>query len=207
MNTAAVLKKVKENNEDHEWYPTTREIIESLYSDVKQFYRYEAFSMLDIGGGNAKVFNVIDQLSEQSEEGRSGLPRVSKRYVIEKSRTLINHMDPNVFVIGTDFWQQTLIDKRVDVIYSNPPYSEFERWSEKVIREANSSLIYLCIPERWANSPLIDNAIKQRDGEVIEIGKFSFIDAEDRSARANVSLLRIQLSYSMRHSYSAIFLP
>lgn len=198
--TAAILKEVKENQEDHEWYPSTREIIEALYRDIKELFRYEGFSMLDIGGGNAKVFKVIDELSGDTEEGRSSLPRISKRYVIEKSRTLINHMDSNVFVIGTDFWQQTLIDKRVDVIYSNPPYREYELWAEKVIREANASVVYLCIPERWTKSRLIDNAIKQRDAEVVEIGKFSFIDAEDRAARANVSLIKIQLTYNVKYN-------
>jgi hypothetical protein len=173
-----------------------------MYQDLKHFFNHDGFSLLDIGGGNAKVFKVMDELSTPSEESRYYPPKIKKRYVIEKSKTLINSMGPDIFVIGTDFWEQTLIDKRVDVIYSNPPYSEFERWAEKVIREANSSLVYLCIPDRWVDSPFIDNALKQRQAEAFEVGKFSFVDAEDRAARANVSLIRIELAYNIRYNKS-----
>lgn len=193
----ALLTAVKENDEDFEWYPTTREIIEVMYKDLCSYYKYDGFSMLDIGGGNAKVFKVIDSLSGQERETRNA--KLTKRYVIEKSKTLINSMDSNIFVVGTDFWQQTLIDKRVDVVYTNPPYSEFERWSEKVIKESNASLIYLCIPDRWEESHLIKNALNKREAETHVIGKFDFLNSEDRTARAKVALIRIELGYS-KHS-------
>ena len=50
----------------------------------------------------------------------------------------MNSLDSDIFVVGTDFHQQTFIDKKMNVIFCNPPYSEFTEWSIKLIEEANS---------------------------------------------------------------------
>ncbi|MGL5668705.1 MAG: hypothetical protein ACRDD9_21590 [Shewanella sp.] len=46
-----------------------------------------------------------------------------------------------MLVIGTDFNQQTLVDKPVGVIFCNPPYSAFEQWATRVISEANAEAL------------------------------------------------------------------
>jgi hypothetical protein len=148
--------------------------------------------MMDIGAGNGKVFKVFSDISSKIED-ESKRVTIDKAYAIEKSMTPINAMDENVFIVGTDFWHQTLIDKKVDVIYSNPPYSEYSLWVEKIIKEANSEYVYLLIPDRWKNEPKITHAAQMREAKIEVIGEFSFLDAEDRKARANVHLVKINL--------------
>lgn len=215
-STTKLLAEVKANNEDYEWYPTTKKIIEVMYWDIKQqdlsfkktSYRSQTYiSMLDIGAGDGKVFRTLKEISDENpnvdtRENRNYTElRITKSYAIEKSQTLINSLDEEVFVIGTDFYEQTLIDKDVDVVFSNPPYSEFAKWSEKVIREANANTVYLVIPERWESDLGIAKAIDARGAEVTVLGDFDFLNAEDRKARAKVQLVKI--SYETFHKHSS----
>lgn len=117
------------------------------------------------------------------------------------SEILIEQMPANVFVIGTNFYAQTLVDKRVDVIVTNPPYLDYENWSLKTVCEANASLLYLVIPKRWENSASIKNAIEARRGVATVIGEFSFAEA-DRPARALVHVVRIDLRGKYKHGSS-----
>ena len=113
--------------------------------------------------------------------------------VIEKSQVLINHMPEEAKVVGTDFDVDTLVDKPTQVIFCNPPYSEYEKWAEKIILEANAQTIYLVIPKRWGKQGNIAGALKQRRATVKVIGNFDFLNAEDRKARAKVSLVKVNL--------------
>ena len=45
-----------------------------------------------------------------------------KYMAIEKSQTLIDNMPSNVFVVGTDFNENTLIDKKADYVFCNFKY-------------------------------------------------------------------------------------
>lgn len=62
MNTKKIIQKIKEAEQDFEFYPTTKEIIEALYWDIsgpivdEKTYRAngERISLLDIGAGNCK---------------------------------------------------------------------------------------------------------------------------------------------------------
>ena len=112
---------------------------------------------------------------------------------IEKSQTLIDNMPNNVFVVGTDFNENTLIDKNAEYVFCNPPYSEYSQWTERIIKEANVKVIYLVIPKRWGTQGNIAHAIKQRRATVSIVGDFDFRDSEDRKARAKVSLVKIDL--------------
>jgi hypothetical protein len=114
-------------------------------------------------------------------------------YAIEKSKRLIQEMSDDIYIVGTEFHENTLIDKQVEVCFSNPPYSEFQEWSSKVIREANCTVIYLIIPTRWVDSTPIKEALIARDAEAKVIGTFDFFRAE-RQARAVVNVLAIDLS-------------
>ena len=116
-----------------------------------------------------------------------------KYMAIEKSQTLIDNMPNNVFVVGTDFNENTLIDKNAEYVFCNPPYSEFSQWSERIIKESNAKVIYLVIPKRWGCHGNIAHAIKQRRAKVSIVGNFDFLDSEDRKARAKVSLVKIDL--------------
>jgi len=193
-----LLNAVQANGEDFEWYPTTTEIIQKLYfnilatSNMYSHHHYPQIDLLDIGAGDGKIFKTFEKISKGIENENEKLT-INKGYAIEKSKTLINAIPENVFVVGTDFWQQSLIDKKVDVLFCNPPYSEYAEFSEKIIKEANAQYIYLVIPERWNKSSKIASAIERREASVEVVGSFSFEDAEDRKARAKVELVRICL--------------
>ncbi|WP_240224746.1 DUF4942 domain-containing protein [Rheinheimera hassiensis] len=128
------------------------------------------------------------------------------RYAIEKSMPLIEAMPKDVLILGTDFHQQTIIDKKVDTIFCNPPYSEYDVWTERIIKEANASVIYMVIPSRWSDHIGIANAIKARHSETKVIGSFDFLNA-DRQARAYVDVVKIDIGYSSRHRSGASIDP
>lgn len=209
QSSKQLLKSVKENNEDFEWYPTTHEIIEAMYWDIKEWDKFSSthntywetscISILDIGAGNGKVFKTLKEISDANPSTEGGENRnytelrITKAYAIEKSQTLVNSLDDDIYVIGTDFHEQTLIDKEVDVVFCNPPYTEFAQWSTRIIKEANAKSVYLVIPERWENDLDIARAIEQRGAKVTIIGNYDFLESEDRKARAKVHLLKIEL--------------
>lgn len=223
-----IIETLKSSNEDFEFYPTTREIIEAMYWDLfgdkregEGTYRCESknVSLLDIGAGTCKVFSTIKAIADEqptlnewyyrnaedkswrSEHERlANRVNITKYMAIEKSQTLIDAMPHDVFVVGTEFNENTLIDKRADVVFCNPPYSQYAQWTERIIKEANADYIYLVIPQRWGTNKSIMQAIKARKASVKLVGSFDFLNSEDRKARAKVSLLKVTLvkEYSRR---------
>ncbi len=182
----ALVAELKDNQQDFEWYPTTDEIIEAIKNDLENQKLDGKYSVLDCGAGDGRVLNALT-------EGR--------KYAIEKSKPLLNALDRKIFVVGTDFVEQTLIDKRVDVVFSNPPYSEFNAWMTKIILEARAKLLYLVVPKRWESDVVIKEAIKSRSAEAKVIKEADFLNAE-RQARAKVHVVRIDLQpNATRHSY------
>lgn len=212
-----LLQEVKNANQDFEWYPTTNEILEALYWDIKSQnkntwygsknvrgkqlkYDYQNIAMLDIGAGNCKLLSKFQEMSKSLyEEDKHGNPASGnqidfiKYMAIEKSTLLIESMPKEVFIVGTDFHENTIIDKKADIVFCNPPYSEYAEWSEKIINEANAKVIYLVIPKRWGSNKSMAHAIKQRRAKVSIVGDFDFFNSEDRKARAYVSLVKIDL--------------
>lgn len=196
------LRKVQAANEDFEWYPTTDEIIQAMLADLRKIAlshdrRYDRHNtsngFLDIGAGNGKVINAARNWDPRKDEDRNR-GHVGPFYAIEKSHTLLNLLDPSVFILGCDFWNTTLHDKQVGYIFSNPPYSQFKQWTAKILREAPATaIIWLVIPARWEKDPTIAAEILLRKATTKIIGTFDFADAEDRKARAQVHLMRITL--------------
>jgi predicted RNA methylase len=135
MSQLSLLAEMQDTQQDFEWYPTTNEIIAAFALHVLSEGRYS--SILDVGAGNGKVLKTVADIARA--QGKSSYLDL---FAIEKSRPLLDTLDAEIGIIGTDFWEQTLVDKKVDVIFSNPPYSEFAQWSEKVIREANAGKVY-----------------------------------------------------------------
>jgi Domain of unknown function (DUF4942) len=176
--TNQLVLEIKQFDVDFEWYPTTQLIMSSIKEKIQP-----NDSVLDVGAGDGRV------LAELTE---------GNKYAIEKSKPLIAAMPSDVFIIGTEFDEQTLLDKRVDVVFSNPPYSKFETWAERIIREAQAYKVFLVIPERWKNSVLIKDAIKDRKATSEVILSTDFLDA-DRQARAKVDVIEITLG--MKSSY------
>jgi len=179
----ALVKELKNLNEDFEWYPTTNGMMNCISKDIenqKKINNIYTRDILDCGAGDGRV------------AARIGNGTI---YCIEKSQRLIKEMPEHMIIVGTDFFQSTLIDKEVGCVFSNPPYSEYELWAEKIILEANAKLVYLIIPSRWKICKKIDNAIKLRKASSKIIDSFDFLKAE-RTARAKVDIVRIDLTAS-----------
>lgn len=188
------LSTIQEAKEDFEWYPTANEQIECLKNCLKadldkaRNYRDSYESFLDIGAGNGKVLDAI-------KESKLALDF----YYIEKSTFHRANLDPSYYLLGVDFWNTTFIDKEVSVIFCNPPYSEYEEWTKKIIKECPlGTQVYLIIPERWVNSKIITETLQQCNQEFEIRGSFSFEAAEDRKARAKVNLV----SFFTKKGYS-----
>lgn len=205
-----LIAQLKESEQDFEFYPTTDEIIRKLTSHLiaKLDYRSERDSrtFLDIGAGHGKVIDAMRK-ARWDKYGREDHkePLFSEFYAIEKSTILCQKLPPDVFIIGTDFQEQSLISKNVWVTFSNPPYSEFTDWAVKVIRESSSRYVFLVIPTRWQESLDISAALSFRNAEAEIVGEFSFEDAEDRRARAKVHLLCIELNGDKDDAFDRFF--
>lgn len=133
-HTGQLIQTIKQFNQDFEWYPTTDEQLDLIKSDFKAMKGIgERPSLLDVGAGNGKALKFLTE---------------GKRYAIEKSVPLLSSLDKDIFVVGTDFKEQTLIDKRTDIVFCNPPYSEFSYFAQRIIEEANAKYIYLILPSR-----------------------------------------------------------
>ena len=184
--TRALLKVVKEQGVDNEWYPTCQKQIECIKNDIlmeqeKTSRRFEEkgvmLDVLDIGAGDGRILVELTQ---------------GQRFAIENCIPLVNAMDKSIMVIVSDFMGQSLFDKKTDLIFSNPPYSEFVLWSCKIIREANCAFVYLILPERWSESVEIQNALAVRGVKAESIGSFDYTEAH-RVARAKVNVVKIVL--------------
>lgn len=210
MSINQLINELKENDQDFEFYPTTKEMIEAVYkySDGGEW--------LDIGAGtcnfrkyyneiadeNNRKYNAKEQVFRNSYIDGKGYNydlqpkdhekghRIYNYYVIEKSKILLERMEKDVICLGIDFNATMLLDKPVDNIFCNPPYSEYEEWTERLIYEANTKRIFLVIPERWKNSEKIKKALEKTKSIVITCGSFDFLHAE-RQARAKVEVITI----------------
>jgi len=210
MSINQLINELKENDQDFEFYPTTKEMIEAVYkySDGGEW--------LDIGAGTCNFRKYYNEIAEertriyeekdrifrnsytdgkgynydlQPKECEKG-HKIYNYYVIEKSKILLEKMDRDVICLGTDFNTTMLLDKPVNNIFCNPPYSEYEEWTERLIYEANTKRIFLVIPERWKNSEKIKKALEKTGSMVITCGAFDFLHAE-RQARAKVEVISI----------------
>jgi len=178
------LKEVQDNFEDSELYPSTNEQIEVFCQRVKYLKTEKDLtlkSFIEIGAGTGKVIKAIEQLDI-----------FSNYYVIEKSNVLLSSYPEHYRVIGVDYWNTTFIDKYFDLAYSNCPFSMFGPWIAKMLKElSHSTYIFFIAPERWSNNEEISEALRVRGGEVTVLGKFSFLESEDRKARGMVELVEI----------------
>lgn len=188
INVPAIIKDLKHEEQDFDWYPTTPGILDvakkhsqKLLGDTYLRDGDKVFSVLDIGAGDGR--------------GAEALACGGDKYYIEKSPILINQLSADFIPAGTDFLCSNIMTCDVDIIFSNPPYREsegFETWAYKIISEGNCKIIYLVMPERWASSNKIKTALKKRNTVAEVLGEFSFLEA-DRNARGTSNLVFIDL--------------
>lgn len=178
MNTRNIVNSLKENDQDFEWYPTTDEMLAVVKRDIVAEFS-DGASVLDCGAGDGRALKYLTD---------------GDKYAIEKSDLLLQMMDKDIYIVGTDFDQQTLIDKKVDVVFSNPPYSVYSDWIQKIIKEANSNVVYAVIPQRWKDNQKLLDIIESREAVVSVLGSFDFLEA-DRAARAKVDVIKVTLAH------------
>ena len=172
-----IVDDLKANNQDYEYYPTTPLMVTHIAKDIPRFNALE--TVLDIGAGNGNFKKIMDTLYQQN----NNLFKIKQYMVIEKSQILLNQLTPDTMILGTDFYQTTLLDKTADVVFCNPPYSDYESWTYKILSEVTAKYFYFVIPERWKDS----DKLKDFKGTVIYEG--DFLDA-DRKARAKINIVR-----------------
>lgn len=203
FSTAQRVRHLKAEEQDFEWYPSSEHIIDVVRRDLVESKFLESYnresSLLDIGAGDGRVLSALNMPLEDRRGEMS--PPFYNLYAIEKSLVHCSQLDKKVLVIGTDFNQQTLVDKPVGVIFSNPPYSAFEQWATRIITEANAEVCYLVLPQRWSGSRDIEIAIKLREAEAEVIGTFDFQNDCDRETRYSVpvDIIRVNLGYKNHH--------
>lgn len=187
----AIVSELKEADQDHEFYPTTDAIISRLASDIglrtADEWRGERnfASFLDIGAGNGKVLRAIRDRCQ-----------LTKLFAIEKSQRLCQELDAEILIVGTSFHEQSLFSKHVDIIFCNPPFSEYEAWTDKIVRQSAAQIVYLVLPERWKTDAQIAEALEFRSVSAKAIGDFDFQDA-DRPARCKVQLVKIDYRHEI----------
>ena len=227
MNTTALVEQLKTEGEDFEFYPTTREMVKTIWNHRRRKWsdgspKIDSFgAVLDIGCGTCNFRRWVREFDEEAAKEPNGDRKtvgMGNYYVMEKSRILLDKLEPDIVVLGTDFHEATLIDKAVDTIFCNPPYREYEDWAARIITESVCKDIYLIIPRRWKKSEKIMLALKRLNlslephsvkrcefltvyqetlTDVEVIGSADFLDAE-RTARAKVDILHICKKYTSK---------
>lgn len=196
MTLNQLISELKESNQDFEFYPTTETMLETVY---KRISSRQTVDILDIGCGLCGLKNYIEKRNEKIKQYNDRLRKqenyadtldfVSFNYfVIEKSTILLDRLPADVFVLGTDFNLCTLLDKKVDVIFCNPPYSEYENWTNRIIREGNFEKAFLIIPSRWKDNAEIKASLAATGTRFTVLESSDFYSA-DRQARAVVDIV------------------
>lgn len=209
----SLVKNLKAEGQDFEFYPTTKEMVRVIWEHAnhKSIHYSECGlgDVLDIGCGTCNFRRWIRELDETRQAGHE--KSINSYYVMEKSRILLEKLDADTIVLGTDFNEASLLDKQVTTIFCNPPYSEYEEWASRIIREGMCKDIYLVIPQRWRESEKIKTALVAAGlymGDEAEAQKFinhgiqtykvigsaDFYNAE-RASRAKVDILWINRDY------------
>jgi len=203
------VNQLKQNNEDLEWYPTTDEILCCMWDDLaksvedrddrrsyssdkdlqyRTHYSGEerpkllVDSFLDIGAGDGRVMLNIPERKYDIV--------IANTFGVEKATFHADNLiNDGVWLLGRDYMNITLIDKKHNIVFSNPPYSIFKPWCEKLLNEVEAQYIYLVIPQRWKNDEHLSELIKNK-GAFEVVGSFDFTEGA-REARAKVDLIKI----------------
>jgi hypothetical protein len=216
-STAKLVKVLKENAEDFEFYPTSAEMMEAILHAIeteparkewgtdKEIRRYTIESqlnhcanILEIGAGTGEFLDMMRRLKEKTHD-------CWNFYAVEKAPTLLEILLKKGYaVLGTDFNECPLLDKKADLIFCNPPYSQYAKWATRIITESDAPWVFLVIPQRWKYNLNILQALKDTKSDVRTIWSGDFIEAE-RAARARVDVLLIDRRREKDDAFNAWF--
>jgi hypothetical protein len=205
LSTSKKIQVLQEAGEDMDWYPTTQEIMEAMKKDIWNYLKnhehdsgsqrrhhenIEIRTFYDDNNKHQTTLNIGTFLDIGAGDGRVlDFFGADQKYGIEVARAQADDLiRRGVFIIGRNYWDVTLIDQDYSLIYSNPPFSQFEQWVNKLLRECNFCLLYLVMPIRWKNQPEITKELERYEATVV--GEYDFSKA-DRKARGKVNLVRV----------------
>jgi hypothetical protein len=189
MKTNELVQTIKDNSQDYEFYPTTDEIIQCIVSKVASRYN-DYVNILDVGCGNGKTLQKLGRYLSNKNSGLNS-KHVTKLLGIEKSGALRGVCSSDIAIVGCDFSQSNLSNRKLGLVFCNPPYSQFELWACKLLLECDCQDLVMVLPKRWSESSRISE-IMQKRGVVAEVlGAFDFLEGE-RQARAEVDVIRIK---------------
>lgn len=192
-NIKDLIENLKQNNEDLEFYPTTQEMVDCIYKVLHETIYCP--SILDIGAGNGNFI-----LKYQGKFSQYSIIEKSEILKKELSKNLKEKLKTDYVFYGADFHEVTLFEKKVDVIFCNPPYSEFADWTCKIIEQAFCKMAYLVIPQRWKENEKIMQFTEKRGCTYEVIGSFDFLDAE-RQARAKVDIVEFNFCEKIKDKW------
>ena len=182
LSTAATIADLKASDTDFEWYPTTDAMIQAIIEDVKLAGRYKkATTMLDVGAGDGRVLEAF------KDDDRLCIHNL---LAVEKSPNHVARWSSDITFVGGDFYESQINSGNIDIMFSNPPYSDFENWTVTLLKNIHATAIYLVLPSRWVHSDRIQAAIKSRDLSYKIVSSDDFTNA-DRKARAKVDVIRL----------------
>jgi hypothetical protein len=188
MTTTEIVNTLREAGQDFEWYPTTDRMIAAITADLYGEDSYKApGSILDIGAGDGRVLTALANKAEHA-----------KLFAIEKSAILQQQQPDRIVPVGCDFHEQNLMTLPVDVLFSNPPYSEYEEWAERIIRTAYARTVYLILPQRWEQSAGIAAALEPL---YLEHGLAVYEGNEDSEWEVDVKVERLTVNPPIPSTY------
>lgn len=197
-STRQTVAQLRESSEDFEWYPTTPEMLRKVAGSIrlKADYRQSAVKILDIGAGDGRALTRLQEMLTDKD----GYTTINlQQFAIEKATVHLANMPKEIIVIGTDFHAQTLVDKEVDAVFCNPPYSEYAEWTYRILKECAAKHVYLVIPQRWRENQRLREVIERLGISYDSLGEYDFQKAE-RQARAKVEIVRFNMGERNQHA-------
>lgn len=177
MAFPALLSAVQDAGQDFEWYPTTDRMIAAVAARIPT----DTSSIMDIGAGDGRVLVALSKKCDRTPE----------LFAIEKSPILIQAQPEGVIPVGTEFFEQNLACLPVDIIFCNPPYSDFEAWASLIVEMGYAKRAFLVLPRRWKESVTLAASIKKRGVTTRVIHSDDFKSGADRTARAVVDIVEV----------------
>lgn len=177
MTFPALLSAVQDAGQDFEWYPTTARMMSVVAARIPT----NTASIMDVGAGDGRVLLALAKRCDSK-------PTL---YAIEKSTVLIQAQPEDVIPVGTEFFEQNLACLPVDVIFCNPPYSDFAAWASLIVEMGYAKRAFLVLPRRWKDSDTIAASIAKRGVTVRVIHTDDFQSDADRTARAVIEIVEV----------------
>jgi hypothetical protein len=195
-STSSVVAELRDKGEDFEFYPTTDEQIETILSDMQiiadSFELSPSLSqrpsILDIGAGDGRVLlSMRDAINANVPSHKEPFDA----FAIEKASVhTATYAENGITLLGSCFHETNLVSKKATFAFSNPPYSEFSAWIERIINELNFHVLYAVIPKRWREDEAIKAAMKRRNLKFSKVLDESDFKTADRKARGEVDVVR-----------------